>query len=422
MPNQINLPRCTNLWTEQDRDLFNRLPIYMAKLQVDRIPFYSRFTKVLKPQKWSPNMGDTMQGVRKVNAPVLRSQVFPNRLSSMPRKDVIEVRETSEKCLLFRHNFESNMLNFLPHFQDFLTDHIEFHTKDITDKVQIFAEQFYRTAIFHAAPYVWICGKAPGTELTATNYWTDGNVSEAKTQANLQALTAQVTKTLDLRTFAKLATVMYTDLGIVPFSGSVAGDGADGSALKQKYCAIIETEVWDNFIDDPFLVQMKTDSLNVLTNGFSGSLFGRFTTLHERFGMRIREDGSMPAPETVEENPAAYNRGEALPADDYVGADFGTAYFCGAEGYKFVQVGPPPKEFNKDGMSMKHFNGLSWNGKVEMTQDLLVNCLNQHDVVVQDTNKRGEFLQLLADIALGILPIQRRNIIPVLYERQRIAQ
>ena len=58
MPNFIDQARGALLWTEQERDLYNQLPIYLAKRQVEYIKEWDVWGKLLKPQKWTPNMGN----------------------------------------------------------------------------------------------------------------------------------------------------------------------------------------------------------------------------------------------------------------------------------------------------------------------------------------------------------------------------
>jgi hypothetical protein len=392
----------------------------MTKIQVDTIQWAARHTKLLKPIKWQANMGNTMQGVRKVKSPILRAQANPNPITSAPKKDVVEVRETQEQAILFRHNFESQLMQFIPSFADFLTDHVDKTTEDIGEKMEVFAEMFYRGAIFDACPNIWLCGKA--TELTPVAGWTGPwNGVFVKTQAEVQALIAQVTKPLTLRAISKLNTVMYSDMRISPFTGSSTGDGTDGSALKHKYCLIHGSEVWDNWVHDPYLQGNRAIDLDIVTSGFSGSLFGRFTTMFEQYELRIAADGSFPAPETVQENPNAYNLGEPLPNPTWVNAPFGVAWAYGNEGYKYIQVGPPPKDFAGGGMTMDKFNGMDWNGKVNLTRNVMIPCLDAQNNLTYDTNKRGEYIQALGDLVMGILPIQRRNVIPIIYQRQRVA-
>jgi hypothetical protein len=48
-----------------------------------------------------------------------------------------------------------------------------------------------------------------------------------------------------------------------------------------------------------------------------------------------------------------------------------------------------------------------------MTDNILIN----YGGGVLDTNKYGEFLQLIADTTLGIIPNTARNIFPIFYRR-----
>lgn len=416
MPNRIDLPRCTELWHEQDRALFNQLPIYMAKTQTERFKWYSRFTKILNSVNWEPNKGTTMQGVRKVPSPITRGQALPNPITSAPLKDVIEVRETGESVQVYKHDFESQLMHFLPSFQDFLTDHVDATLEDITEKIQVYVDLFYRTAIFHGSPKVWVCGKTP--ELTTAAYWTGTNIALSKSANNLQQLVQQVKSSVTLATLRKLRTVMRVDEDIVPFSGRVLADGTDGKALAYKYLLIMGTEVWDSFIEDSDLLDNRALNLDIVTDGFTGSLYGSFTTMFERFEMRIAADGTIPAPQVVEEGAAAYNLGEPVMNPTYVNSPYGVMWAVGAESYKALKVGPPPKDWRK--MSMKEFANLNWNGQVDMTQNVLVPCLDGNGAATTDTNKRGEYLQLIAAAVMGILPIQRKNIIPIIYARSRV--
>jgi len=102
----------------------------------------------------------------------------------------------------------------------------------------------------------------------------------------------------------------------------------------------------------------------------------------------------------------------------YVNAPYAVAFVCGGDAYKNVKVGPPPRDFQ--GMSMKEFANLDWNGKVSITQNVMVPALDQNNAQILDTNKRGEYMMMLSDIVLGILPVRRRNIVPIIYKRQRI--
>ena len=142
--------------------------------------------------------------------------------------------------------------------------------------------------------------------------------------------------------------------------------------------------------------------------------------MHETFEMRIAADGSIPAPETIEENPTAYNYGEAVPNPDYVNAEFGVAFACGGEAYKALSIGPPPGAWTNT--TLKKFANLSWNGRVDITQNVMVpleTAPNTANVAPRmDTNKRGDYIQLIASLVMGCLAVKRRNILPIIYSRR----
>lgn len=416
MPNSIDLPAQTKLWTEQDINLYNKLDFYLAKTQVDFFKKWQTFPDLLSKQKWSPNMGPIMKGVHKVPAPVLRSQFFPNTIESQAKKDIIEVREVSEQARLRYHRFESQLMRFSSSFQDFLTDAVSFTNEQLVQRIAEANDQFLRTYMFHAAPAVWICGKA--TELTPSVYCTAADMSEVKNTAARLSYIADCNKTLDLKQVSKLGTVMTEDLA-VDFHEGKAGQ-AMNEGLKGKYCAVVNSEVWDNWSFDPYLLANRQLDLNIVTDRFRGNLWGRWTTKMERFPLRIAADGSIPVPEIVEENPAAYNFGDTVPNPAYVNAPFGVAWAMGAEGYKALEVGPPPTPFNKGEMGMGEFRAMDWNAKVKITKDILIKGLDENGNIVPDTNKYGEYLQLISESYFGIIAVRRRNVIPIVYLRQRV--
>lgn len=422
--NLVDQPRAASLWREQDRDLYNRLPIYFNKRVVEYVKYYDTWAKLLKPTKWTPNMGTTMKGINRVPAPILRGQALPNPITQTPKKDVIEVRETDEDTQVYRHFFESDLFDFLPSFIDFL-EHVDVHSDAIAEKVITYKDLFYRTAIFHGSPYVWICNPTDGgKELRAAPYWTSPTIALSKTAAYLQSVIGLVGGGLSLENVKKFGTVFETDLGAKPFQGGVRPDGSNGQGLQSKFLLLTGTEVWDGFTNagtGDYLLNNKALDLDIVTDSFKGSLFGKFTTKHERYEMRIKLDGTISAPETVEENGNAYDYGDTVPFSDYVDSPIGVAFGIANEPYNGLQVGPPPSKFAQGAsMSMKEFNGMDWSGKVSATRNVLIPSINEAGATVLDTNKRGEKMQLLADAVMGVSPIRRRHVVPIFYLRDRV--
>lgn len=422
MPLALDLPRGEALWTPMEQNLYHQLPIYFAKQQIKYQKLFDVWNKFLKPFRWTPNQGNLMRGVRKERSPILRGQALPNKITVSPTKDVIQVREVQNDMQLYRKLFDSKLFHFLPSFKDFLTDHVDATEEDMVEKIMCYKDLFYRTAIFHGAPTIYVCGAAEPVKNVA--HWTGAEIALTKTAGMMQDWYSQATGGLTLQELKKLLTIFNVDIGATAFSGDLLPDGTDGSFIGYKYVLLTNSEVWNSFTDEgTFLLENKALNLDIVTGPFKGSLFGQSTTMIERFEQRIVEDGTVPAPETIEENPEAYNFGETVNAETYKNAGVGVAYLIGFEAYKAAQIGPPPSEFANGGagMTMEKFNGMNWSGKIMHTRNVQVPVVNQAGDTVMDTNYTGEYLKLWADVVMGICPVRRRNVLPIIYKRTRAA-
>jgi hypothetical protein len=191
--------------------------------------------------------------------------------------------------------------------------------------------------------------------------------------------------------------------------------------LTGRYLLICSQEAYGRFSFDPYLKANKALDLNIVTEGFRGDIFGQLTCKLEDQPIRIALDGTFPAPETIELNPAQPNYGETLPNLGYTevaNAPYEVAFICGAKGYNSIQVGPPPSEFTS-GKVPDGFGKLMWNGEIQLTRDVLIPCIQEDGTTLQTTNKYGKYLQLISFLVLGCQAVQPRYILPIIFKRIR---
>lgn len=417
----INQSICAG-WSTPDINLYQKLPFYLAKTQVETIEEFAIWSKFTGRIKWKPNMGNTMRGVRKTPSPNLRQFAFPNALTATPKVDVMGLRDTSVDEVLYHHHFESQMLNFLPDFTDFMNTHVADTREDIQKKIVRFNDIFIRGKVFHRSPWVWLPNRAAGEAMQAP-YSEDGNDTgtTGKTTAWIQAAIAQIGNpgNLSMDTLSRLLPFMSTSLRAPVFMGSNMPSGSGG--LTGKYCLVCSDEAYGRFSFDPYLKTNKSVDLNIVNKGFTGDIFGRITCKLEDQPLRIALDGTFPAPETIELDQAMPNYGETLPNPAYTeveNAPIEVAYLIGAKGYNSIEVGPPPAEFTS-GTIPAGFGKMIWNGEIQLTKNILVPCVQSDGTIRYDTNKYGKYLQLISWLTLGAQAVQPRYIVPIMFKRVR---
>jgi hypothetical protein len=418
-------------WNEQDINLYNKLDFYFAKMQVEMKKGWPLWSKLLGKIRWQPNMGNTMRGVTKMPSPHLRQFAVPSPIlnGTLPKKDILDVRERKEDVTIYRHRFESQIMNFIPSFRDFFKDHVSAHSTDIAEKQLRYDDIYIRGNIFHQAPFVFLpdSAQAAGSLIDAPyGVGDDAGRSEAngyqssntaKTKVWLQAKLAEIGTpgNLSFNALNLLLTIMENDLRIPYYSGSDMPK--DDAGLSGKYVLICSGEAWNQFLYDPWMLANKPIDMDVVHNGWKGSFFGRITTKIEDLPLRISADGTFPNPQTREVNPNAYNYQETINNPAYNNAPYEVAFLAGAQGYDSIEIGPPPSPFA--GGMPDGFGKMIWNGEIVMTKNILIPCTDDRNQLTYDTNNYGEYLKLISQVTYGIMPKQRRNIIPIIFQRKR---
>ena len=420
-------------WQEQDVNLYNSLPYYFAKMQVMTRDFYPSWAKLLGSIPWRPNQGKQMKAVRKVASPHIRQFAHPNKIfDQIPLKDIMDVREVEVLVDIYRHRFESPVFNFQPSFKDFMKDHIAAHTKDISEKQIRYQDIFCRGRIFHEASHVifpdasgtdafcvsapWGPGDNAGSDTTAFTYQGSNTAkSTAWIQANLNKIGNP--GNLTFRTLNLALSVLENDHRIPCYSGSDLPK--DDQGLSGKFCLICSGEAWNQFMFDPWILANKPLDMDVVHNGWKGNFFGRITTKIEDLPLRISADGTFPAPQVRELNAAAYNYEEPVNRVEYNAAPYEVAFLAGANGYETIDVGPPPAPFS-GGNVPEGFGKMQWNGEIILSKNLLIAGTDAATgSTILETNEYGDFLHLISQAAYGIIPKQRRSIIPIIFKRLR---
>jgi hypothetical protein len=433
MPANYNLPRASNLWTVDDVELYQKLPYYLATLEAKLFPVFTVWDKLFGSRPWQKNMGDIMRAVSAEPSPIQTNMFFPNNITEQPKKDVFSIRERTDEARVKRHLYESPYFSFLPSFRDFRKNQIGFASKDIVQQIAVRHEQFIRSTVFHRSPFVFISGKATSAandgfdstgELVAAPMG-DGNDAgtTAKSTAWLQAAINYIgggggnsdLGALSYNTIRKAKTVLCEDIQAPAWEG-MGNKSVDNKTIAGKWLLITSNEAFEALSFDNTILANRPQLMNLLNDEFSGIIGSHIACRIERFPIRVAADGTIPGPQTYEANPAAYNVGETVPNPAYNAAPYEIAFMMGAQPYESITVGAPPKEFASGSMGAEKFNALEWNGQVKLTDNVLVNYGGGN----LDTNKHGEFVQLISSTVHGILPINRRYVIPILFRRRRV--
>lgn len=416
----IDMNAC-QAWTPQDIGLYNALPTWMVLREQKYRQKYGSFKRIFGNMDWDQNKGATITGVVTEPPPTLRQFAFPAALQSPAKKDIIQHRERTFTFGLKQHKFESPAFQWLPSFQDFVKNKIVKNMDYVLKWQEDFMAQFYRGYIFHQAPVVmWAGHKTTIIDDLCPQGDGDAAGSTGKSNAYLAGKVVDVlgTANLSLQTLSQALNFLDEDSLAVPYQ---SGSLKDDCFLNDKYLLMTSSEAYNNFINDPFLKEMKTYDLEVIKDGFKGSLFGRLTTaLHSNpLRMLVATDGSVswPAPETTQEDATADNVGQTIRNPSYRAAQYEVAFLCGAQGYSIINPGPPPGDFTKGGPDQ--LGSLKWNGRPRLTDKFNVPCTTDAAAVVYEPNTYDEFLKIISLCVMGIAGETKRNVLPIIFKRAR---
>lgn len=417
MPSWYEQPATFALAETEDKDKFAKLPFYLVKNEVKTAPRWNIWDQLFGTIPWKANMGNIMKSARPEPSPIANTFVYPNNVDVEPTKNVYEVDEALQTARIKAQDFETRLITFVPSFQDFWQGQVKYKSSDITRQIQIFNNQFIRTVAYQRSPLVQIAGVA---DLTNAPYSDEGqtDVKNAAWRANIAA---QVKTNLTLNVINRAQIALEEDLDAPPFEG-VNNMPSDNEGLKGKFVLLCDSEAYSMFRYDQTAHDLKSVNLDLLFNGFRGSLWSKITCKLEKGAIRFGADGTIYNPQIVLDETAEGRGRQVIVNPDYASltkAPFGVAWLMGADAYKSIAVGAPPKEFSSKAIDQKKFYSMNWNGEVYITDQVLRVTTSGGNVTHVDTNKYGRLLQLIASVTCGCLPGQPRNCIPIIYRRAR---
>lgn len=439
MPVQYDLPEYTQANDIEDVNKYNKLPFYLAKLEAEMFPRWQIYNKLFGKIDWKPNMGKTMRGVRAEHTPVGNQEFYPVDIDQTPNKIVVETVEISEDTVLKMHDFDSKQFHFLPSFQDFRENQLDFTHQDIVMQIAWHNDAFIRSAMLQKCAFVFCCGNTQVNQkqLQLAPITPGGSITSANAVKNttwFQSLIPKIGTNLSLAAVDYATAVLRDDIGAPFFEGTI-NTPKDNELIKGKYVLIGSSEAYQQFKWDPNFSQFRNINLSIVNDGFRGSIFDEVTYKTERYPLRFAADGTRPAPEIMQIEPAQPNPpgqssglayqavqgnptlppGRTVPNPDYINAPYEVAWLCGADSFKTVKVGPPPRAFANKKMDVQKFYSMKWNGEVQLTDQLLIKDANGNF----HTNVRGRFLWLISTAIMGMIPCNNRNAVPLVFARKR---
>ena len=460
---------------------FKKLDFYLAKNEVALYPKWNVYDTLFGSIKWEPNMGNTLTGTTPTPSPILRTTFMPEVLTNYPKKDQFTVGERTEDASLGMHRFESNRFRFLNNFEAFWRDHLSYAQSDIVRQIQCANNTFIRTLMYYQAPDAYISSQGLSSQVAHTSGMNKKSLSQAQmrliengsdditgtditgTSVSISHGTGQnhrndVTEggggagaagsragVLTLKDLFKAMLVLQEDVQAPTFD-RIYNAPKTSEMVKGKYVLICSTEAWASLLWDTNLrtgtgsgaaTQLAPANLNLLQDGFAGDLFGKITAKFDPYPLRFDHNGDFVVPQKIDSttgkivpNPSYTAIGDGGTDDDNDGstndagnASYEIAFLVGADAFKTLQVGPPPKEFASKNMSAKKFYDMKWNGEVHLTDQFLIPTGSGSDPLADaagsELNTYGDYLKFISQAVIGGIAGDARYCLPIYFKRQR---
>ena len=416
MPVQYNLPE-NSAFSPEDAAKYAQLPYYLALVESKLFQNNQVFTKLFGKMSWQAKQGHTVHGIRGEPTPVGGLLTYPNPINQDPKKNVYETQEVAEDATIKWHDFDSKEINFLPSWEAFRENQVDFAHKDLVRQMQQYNENFLMSYILQKTPIVYVASSKGGNLLEAPivpygTDVTDTTAALAKNQAWFADMAAKADRNCTLAVLDNLAAVMSDDLGVPYYEGGMGND-KDNQMVQGKYVLVGSGEVLRNLKWDPDFSRFRNVNFDMTTSNFKGSIFDSFTYKCQHYPLRWLDDGTViTEPEITN---ATDHRTVMNPA--YVNAPNEMLWAVGDSAFKNIKIGPPPSEFASKNMSKAKFYSMNWNGEIMITDQFLLKDANGQPSL----NNRGRWLKLMSTLTMGAMPINGRYLIPVPFKRKRAA-
>jgi len=464
MPSSVaadSVSHVANSTTTPYQPEFRKLSFYLARNEVAQFPKWNTYDTLFGSIKWQPNMGNTLNGLTAMPSPVERITFAPNTLDSFPAKDQFKIGERYETAKLGAHRFESHRFRFLSNFEAFWRDQLQYAHKDIVRQIALANNIFVRTLMYYQTPDLFVCNQGLSSQLTlpgsvdkrafssddvrlvdngADNVTTAIDVGGGATVANSGGIeyrdefchgAANVAGPLTLEDIYKAMLHLQEDVQAPTFERQQNAPKTS-EMIKGKYVLICSTEAWSSLLWDADLKaggdgnkRLAPANMNLINDGFAGDLWGKVTAKFDPFPLRFTDNGTFVAPQSVDGT-----SGKVIPNTNYTTisatssdtvASSEVAFLVGADAFKTIAVGPPPKEFASKNMSAKKFYSMKWNGEVTLTDQFLIpnSGTALSDTGTQDLNVYGDYLKFISQAVFGGIPGDSRHCLPIFYRRRR---